>query len=172
MQADFEWGAILTIFAIGGALVSAGIWVGKVNTDRRNFRDFMLEVRDDIKKLLQLLPNTPVKSESPLRLTEVGKDISEKLEAHRWATQTASEINQKSPVKGKNAFDLQEIAFKYVTELQPDKGLDELIEMCAFQHGLAKEDVRKVLAIELRDALLVLAPSAWLDDISQGQQSG
>ena len=95
-----------------------------------------------------------------------GKEISEKLKARRWATQAASEINKKSPVKGKNAFGLQEIAFKRVSELQPDKGLDELIEMCAFQRGLAKEDVRKVLAIELRDALLALAPSEWLDGAS------
>ena len=41
---------------IAGLIFGIGAWVGAVNADRRSFKEFMTEVRDDLKKILARLP--------------------------------------------------------------------------------------------------------------------
>ena len=76
---------ILTVFLIVlGVFTSIGIWIGKVNSDRASFKDFMKEIRKDIKTILGRLPPGPVTGSSPLQLTDLGESISQTLEARNW----------------------------------------------------------------------------------------
>ena len=54
-----------------------GKWQEEVDTDRKAFKDFMKEIRQDIKKILERLPQRTIESTSPLRLTDLGKKISQ-----------------------------------------------------------------------------------------------
>lgn len=58
-----EWLPAATAFTLVTALVGIGIWIGGVNSDRENFKEFMREVRDDIKTILSRLPPPEAESE-------------------------------------------------------------------------------------------------------------
>ena len=88
-------------------------------------------------------------------ITDFGQDISEQLDARSWARRTAAELRDK--VEGKQDFEVQEFCFDYVgTQLKPDQGRQ--VGRIAYEHGIDREQVLKVLAIELRDALLEIRP--------------
>ena len=54
------------------------------------------------------------------------------------------------------AYDIQELAFKYVEDFTPDGAMESRIKQCAYENGLKRKQVLDVLAIELRDRLLRL----------------
>ena len=64
---------IAGLAAIGGGLFKAGGWFSNVNSDRKSFKEFMDEIRGDIKEILLRLPPLTVASSSPLRLTDFGE---------------------------------------------------------------------------------------------------
>lgn len=68
---------------IAGLIFGIGAWVGAVNADRRSFKEFMTEVRDDLKKILARLPPRVFAGESPIELTDLGKNISTK-DGPKW----------------------------------------------------------------------------------------
>ena len=53
-------------------LFKFAVWYSGMNTDRGNFREFMSEVRADIKEILRRMPPAPVAGDSPLKLTDFG----------------------------------------------------------------------------------------------------
>lgn len=128
-----------------------GLWQGEVNTDRSNFNAFMTEVRGDIKKILGLLPQSPVASSSPLQLTDLGKEISEEISAKKWAENESTTLLDDA--KGKDQFGIQSMAFGYAKEFEPSEELLARMRTCAFQHGLELEGVRRVLGVVLRDCI-------------------
>ena len=115
----------------------------------------MKEIRDDIKQIFSRLPPVPVSNESPLQLTDLGKNISSTLKGRDWAKRTASELVKQ--IQDKKPFEIQEFCFDYVQkEFKPTSDQDERIRACAYENGLKREQVLEVLVIELRDAILVL----------------
>ena len=68
---------ILAVIGVGALIWRGGAWYGSVNTDRANFKEFMKEVREDLKKILQRLPERTTASSSPVTLTDYGKTIAE-----------------------------------------------------------------------------------------------
>ena len=52
-----------------------GRWVGHVNSERREFHEFMDEMREDIKEILSRLPDNPDLQESPMPLNKRGTEI-------------------------------------------------------------------------------------------------
>ncbi|MCY4264374.1 MAG: hypothetical protein OXE78_05925 [Gammaproteobacteria bacterium] len=151
--------AIATI-GISAALVLAAIrfahkygkWQGEVNTDRSTFKDFMLEVRADIKKILEQLPTPTIASSSPIRLTELGAQISEKLDAKAWAQAEAEKLIGET--EGADALGIQETAFTHAQDFDPPKELLGKMRDSAFERGVDLSGVRDVLGVELRDVLL------------------
>ena len=45
------WHLVATIFALGGALLASGIWIGNVNADRKSFKEVMNEVKTELVSL-------------------------------------------------------------------------------------------------------------------------
>lgn len=68
------WVASLSVVA--GVAFALGTWKGKVDSDRASFKEFMREVRDDIKEILGRLPSPTVTDASPLPLTACGRPAS------------------------------------------------------------------------------------------------
>lgn len=143
---------IWQIFVGASIVIGIGIWVGSVTTNQKNFREFMIEVRDDIKKIL-LKVSGEATSSSPIRLTELGEAMSKTFRGKDWATEKANVLSDR--VKDKEAYEIQEFCQNYVrNELKPDEELDARIGRCAYEHGVTREQVLNVLAVELRDILL------------------
>lgn len=139
--------------AVISALVTIGIWVGRVNSDRDNFKHFMQEVRDDIKKILARLPAPSIEHGSPLRLTKIGKRITEQLDGKIWARKIAGRIAAEA--KGRPNYEVQELCFDFVRKrFVPTEQQDSEIKQAAYDMGIDYDAVLDVLAVELRDALL------------------
>ncbi len=94
-----------------------------------------------------------VTSESPLRLSELGKTLSEEIDAEAWVERIADQL--KVSVAGKDAYEIQSFCFDYVenTDQYSDQERRTMHKV-AYQRGIMAEEIRRVLAIELRDKLL------------------
>ena len=111
--------AIVLIAAIGG-LYAFGVWKGKTDSDVNALMDFMKEIRDDIKKIFERLPPSPVGAGIPMRLTELGEEISRELSAKEWANRTAQDLA--SEVKGMKDFEIHDYCVQFVNEkFEPDE---------------------------------------------------
>ena len=149
---DFNPLWITVVIGVAAVLVLAGRWIGHVNADRSSFKEFIAEVRSDIKAILVKLSPAVVSSGSPLRLTELGRKISAGVNAKEIAQGLVAVVLPK--VEGESAYDIQAYCFAFLDDcdlLGPK--IDE-IKQCAFENGLEQSLVRRVIAVELRDLLL------------------
>ena len=171
--------ALVIIAAVGAVTAAVGVitiiaklamWAQEVNSDRdvcrndrENFKDFMKEIREEIKKIHELLAkmdaridNATISSGSPLHLTELGEKISSEIQARQWAEKTAAAFAETA--RDQQPYEIQETCFEYVREkFEPDGDLDSKIGMAAYESGITRGEVLDVLAIELRDVLMALA---------------
>ena len=87
---------VVAIIAIITIAFKAIYWIASVDkdqaslktsadSDRSLLRDFMKEIRDDIKKIFERLPSPTLSENSPLQLNALGQSISGKLRARTWA---------------------------------------------------------------------------------------
>ena len=151
--------ATLAIVAAGAAFIKIGAWYGSVNTDRKNFKEFMDKVDRKIEELLEKvsrLSSETVKRTSPIHLTELGKSISKELKASHWAKEVAPDLV--AQVKGKQAYEIQKFSFDCLKKERSvlTESMDINVEIGAYEHGLGKTEILDVLAVELRDELLRL----------------
>ena len=135
------------------ALVTAGIWVGNVNSDRETFRKFMTEVKADLREIRTgvwtLLGNpAAIESRSPAALTEYGEKIADAIGAVAWAKKEA--VTLKDEIKGKRGYEIEERAFAYVSAFDLSPSVRETM----WEHSYRVEHVQDVLAVVLRDELL------------------
>lgn len=152
--ASFNPAWILAAIAIGFAVFRIGKWVGGVNTDRDSFKEFMVEVRDDIKKILGYVGPSLAKNESPMVLNELGKKVSEAMGIKAWATETAPSLVEK--VAGLKEHRIYEFCTEHVEKMELTEEQRDLAKALAYEHGFVAKAVRTAYAIELRDALLAL----------------
>lgn len=155
-----SWVVVLSVLgALGGAVwwaSSIHSKVGSLDDSMKEVRNDMTEVRNDIKKIFARLPlPTTVEGKSPLALTEFGQEISNELEAKKWADALALQLSAK--VRGKEEFEIYEFCADYVSNLcTSDTNQDVKIRKAAYNHGIGRDQVLNVLVIELRDSLLAI----------------
>ena len=135
-----------------GFVFWVGNWHGSVNSDRKAFKEFMQEIRLDIKKIFERLPPPTTATRSPISLTELGQEISDKLNVAAWAKTEAKQFYE--DVAGKNPFEIQEISFNHALNFEPSEDLLKGMQQTAFDRGLDMVGVRDVFGVELRDVLL------------------
>ena len=117
------------------------------------FNDFMKEIRDDIKKIFDRLPPTLIVGSSPIKLTDLGKSISDEVGARKTAQQLSSKLIERA--KDKNPYEIQDLCFNYIRdEYVPDIKLLKKLQVCAYENGVDIDKILDVLAVELRDVLL------------------
>lgn len=147
------WVWVAAGLSVMGATFAVGKWYGSVNSDRSVFKDFIKEVRNDIKEILKRLPMPVTSKSSPIQLTDFGRTVSECLRAGEIADQLAVQLKEK--MQGLSAYDVQEECLRYVNNLyEPPKHIEDRIKDCAYQNGVKRSEVLRVLAVELRDRLL------------------
>ena len=128
-----------------------GEWKGAVDSDRIAFKEFIKEIRDDIKEIFKRLPAPPTISDSPLRLTEFGERLAKDLDATEWVNTVAKQFEDKAD--GKEDFEIQEMCFEYA-EAELSDEMTRSVKRVAYEHGTPEDGVRQVLALVLRDKLL------------------
>ena len=167
------------------ALVGVGIWVGKVNERTSAVSNVMIEIRNELRTIVQKVEQVLLRVDcgvargSPLQLTEVGKSMSETLGSTAWAEAKALDLFEQA--RGMGPYDVQEFSKKFVTdEFKPDAEMESAIDAemesaikaCAYEHGLQRNDVLQVLAVELRDQLLALLPATGRIDAEDRNDGG
>jgi len=143
----------LVILGVVSAIVTASIWVGKINERTGKTSELLKEIRDDIKRIFERLPPVTATSKSPAQLTDLGKKISKDLEVAGWVREAAETLREKT--SGKPPYEVEELANTYVFSLvnfSPEE--KEKVKECAYSNGLDKSKVYRVYVIELRDLLL------------------
>ena len=155
---------VTVLIAVFVLLFKTGRWSGKVEADhtglqrslddhKNTLSSFMAEIRDDIKQILTRLPPATVAGASPLTLTDLGKSVSQAIGGSTWAELAAITLAERA--QGKQPQEIQELCFTYVTkEYTPDDAMDARIMTAAYENGIEREQILRVLAIELRDRLL------------------
>lgn len=141
------------IVAAVAAIAGIFYWAGSVRTDVNTLKKAIEEIRTDIKEILsKLSPNPTTGSSSPLELTDLGKDISEEIQALQWAKETAPALVNE--VADKHPYEIQTFCLGYVRGNVLSENMQEKVKTSAYKRGLDKEQVLRVLAVELRDCLL------------------
>lgn len=156
---------IIAVIAVVGIIWRAAKWTERVDSkldahgkDIGSLKDtlnsFMGEIRADVRRIFERLPPpNPIASTSPIRLTEMGESISEKLGADVIAEHHAPILRER--ISGMSRYEIQEECFKYMDkEFEPDEEVNALIMESAYDHGIDRSQVLRVIAIKLRDQLL------------------
>lgn len=149
-----DWLSIAAILSAVTLIFAAGKWYGSVNTDRANFKEFMQEIRYKIDQIFLRLPPVAAANQCPIRLTDLGKTISEDLDAVTWASEITTTVENK--IQGKEAYDIQYFSFKYIDDYPYTDEEQSILRKVAYDGGISEKQVRRVLGIELRDKLLAL----------------
>ena len=134
-----------------------GKWKGRVDTLLERIGMDLERIGTELAELRRIvfdrLDIPLVISQSPLRLTELGKTVSEEIASQAWVEKVADSLNEK--VRGKDAYEIRAFCFKYVESIdQYSKEEQQVIRNTAYERGIKAKDLRQVLAIELRDKLL------------------
>ena len=154
------WVALL--LAMGIVVWFMSLWYATFNSDRRDFREFMQEMRGMFEKILDRLDgmqDRPPRAggisggRSPLKLTELGECVSRDVEASKWVALHIDEVREQ--VKDQLPYDVQQFCERYATKdrLEADGWL-ERAKGSAYENGVPMDGVLFALALELRDALL------------------
>ena len=157
--ATFLFLAVKTILGVGKWVERVDSFKEAIDSLQKSFDSFVSEVR-------RALPKITVSGESPLRLTDLGRLISEQIEAEVWAGTLVDELAL-FIVDMTAEFEVHEFAREYVEgaafELSPD--FQRRIDACAYQNGITPEQVKGVLVVVLRDNLLASMP----DQLESGE---
>ena len=165
-----EWtpASIIAIVAVIGLVITAIGWVfgagkliAKVSSFEQNLKSFnklLDEVRLDIKTIFARL-RPAVESHSPITLTDFGKEISVSIDAKEWAKTEATRVIDR--VKGQTEDEIQRFAFVYIEEeflpnVTSAKLYNKVLEG-SIKKNVSMEVVGRVMAVELRDALLAMS---------------
>ncbi|MYC40193.1 MAG: hypothetical protein F4X55_04175 [Candidatus Dadabacteria bacterium] len=141
-----NWPIISLIFLIAGVTWKSRGWVSSIENDIGDLKKSVRKIEGFLKSLF---PST-TSTNSPINLTDLGKKVSQEIQASEWAKQTAPGLIVQ--VEGKSHYDIQEYCFEHVKrESVLTEEMDERVRSSAYNNGIEKWQVLRVLAIELRD---------------------
>lgn len=143
----------ILLLTVGGLLWKGGTWYGSVNSDRETFKAFITEVRGKLDSIFRVVSGGTVGAGSPTQLTDLGRTVSSEVAAKKWAREQADLLTDEA--RGKRPFEIQDFAFDYVfNRHKPTAEEISSWKESAYQHGLDVSQVKNVLMVELRNALL------------------
>lgn len=154
---------VVTISALvagAGLIFYFGRWTREVDSARTQFENFMKRMETTIEAIhrnLDVLAATvqqpATRRGSPTELTELGEDIADRLDAHEWAARYAA--NHAESLAGFREFEVDARAKMFVEgALTPGAQMKERAAEAAYFFGVDEEEVRAVLNVVLRQALL------------------
>ena len=127
-------------------------WQGGVDSDRKKFDDFMTYMRSVVDQILDRLPSRTDAGTSPVRLTDVGEEVSRNAKVKDWVAEHLKEVSQQA--MSMSPYDVQQLCFDYANIDNLDNEQKQLAKNAAFKSGVTISEVMRVYAIELRDEIL------------------
>ena len=103
--ASNPWAWFIIALTLGGIVFKAGQWVGAVNTDRTDLKAAVEQIREDIKKLLLWLPSKTLDTDSPLKMNDLGKTVSDEIDVPAIIRPIAATLRAR--MLGKLPYDIQ-----------------------------------------------------------------
>lgn len=151
-------GAVTAIGTLMRYTFKAGEWKRGVDEDISSFEEFserveasLSKIERDIKDLSERIPVPIIKGSSPLSLTEFGKEVSSEINAKDWAKSKSQTLWRE--LDGKEPYEIHEFCETYVQSEVNVEDIEGSIKRTIYEHGLKRDDVMSLLAIELRDSL-------------------
>lgn len=149
---DPRW-VVLLVLGLGSLVFFLGRWVRHVNSNLRKFREFMDEMREDIKKILSRLPVYLVSQDGPLRLNELGEEMASKLGLAKWARANAK--RHSIAVQNLKPFEIQDYCYELLNNrFSPTPDQETAIRESEYENGLKRDQNIEVFVIVLRDHLI------------------
>ena len=149
-----EWvtaaAVIAMLIAVGTALFRGGHWIGKVDSQLSSISTAIEEIRSDIKNIFRRIQPV-VQGESPLVLTDYGKDLADKLDSKELAEGLAPLLV--GPTQGMEEFEVYDYCVSYLEKSLTEEWSRE-VSRRAYDIGINAGVAKEVLAIVLRDELL------------------
>ena len=109
---------------------SIGSVNNRIDSLEKTLQDGLAEVRADIRKILHWQASKTIESESPLRLTEIGRKVSVSLDMPSVAEKLVPVL--RAQTEGQHPYDIQKWCFEYVRdEYRPSPEFDARIKQCA-----------------------------------------
>ena len=113
----------------------------------------LAEVHRQIGDIFGRLPSEAVAGASPLRLTELGKRVSEAIDGRELAVELA--LGLLPQAEGKRPHQIARLCRDYVNDtFEPTAEQLDRFEAAAYEEGITRSEVFQVIAVELRDHLL------------------
>ncbi len=158
-----NWFYIVALVSFAIILIKGGIWIGSTNqrigslqNGVEDLKKGLAEVRNDIKKILfNISGKNTTESSSPLHLNDLGKEISDHVDAVGWAMENSGGLLNQA--RGKEEFEVFDICTHYVDScFKENKEFIRIVKSVAYEHGIIDEQVLMVYRIQLRDQILAL----------------
>ena len=122
--------------------------------DIKEIRGQLKEVGENVSRILEFIfGKRTIVSSSPMRLTDFGKMVADRLKAEQWAATLAPTLLDK--VAGKKPFELDAYADSYSKRHLSDD-MKTRVKACGYEFGINTDAVQGVLRVVLRDELLRL----------------
>ncbi len=159
---------ILAILLIAVLIITfkSGSWISSLQEWKKNVDKHDKKI-DDLQKMSakidviyqRVIPNFPIKSQSPISLTESGREIMKEIHAEKIFERILPTIQDefKKEFSEKNAYDIQTRAMAYAEEnIESKLTSEEIIKVknAAFTRGLMKDDILAIFGLLLRDKTL------------------
>ena len=163
MEAAADWFTPVVGISLAGLLIAvstlgwrAARWTGQVDSELGGLKNFMEEIRADIKMVFHKLPPPGVaEGQSPARLTDFGKEVSQTIGTEAWARDLAHSL--KPEVAGMAEYQVEAFCRNYVHENIPVD--DDRVLLGMYEHAIERGPVLSVLRIVLRET----ACADWRD---------
>ena len=162
------------VLALLGFAIKASLWAGEVNSDRKWFKKSIEEIRDDIKRIFETLAKRPsgmVESGSKLRLSDFGQKVADAIGAEEWARKECKNPEVIAGVSGKLEYDVQTFCQYWCLLWEPEGADAERLKKYAFENGIDLDDIKRVLAIKLRDRILLTRHGTEILDVIETENN-
>lgn len=141
---------------VAGAFAQIFMWVGAINTERKEFKEFIKDVGNKLDRILGTLKLSTVAGGSPLHLTDLGREVADELNVNEWADEKAADLFK--TLRDKKEYKIHQFSLNWMdSNFKPDDDLNDQILSCAYARALTKSDILKVYAVVLRDKLVEMA---------------
>ena len=148
------------LITVGTLIFKSGKWVQKLESDGNSCRTLtgaiqeeIRQIYSDIKNIFSRLEPVSIVGGSPLGLTELGEEMSEELSAKAWTAEISKTLIERA--RGMVPFEIQDVSFDHIKKTMGyTSEEDTKIKECAYNHGVPRDKVLDVLAVELRNCLL------------------
>jgi len=142
--------------------------VGSLKKSVSNLNGAVQSIRGDIRNIQEkiveifgrLPPLNTTEADSPIRLTEKGREISEHLGAKDWAKESVDQLL--SQTKDKEEFEIFDICSNHVDEtFKGDDNFNRKVRSASYDYGYASdnEQILIIFKVELRDEILNIQQS-------------